>query len=199
MSTTEPPSPPAEPGLPGEPGPTAEPGASAETGQTAEPGHPLAPIRREGYFGGGRLLAADLRVVSLFADEARRSALQRLLGIPKADPSALVTLIALATAAEAIRRGMEGVSSPSRPSPIGLMTGVGVAKEVAYGIAGPAARETPYFGTLLVWAIIGTSTRFVVKKSLRGVRSVSHEARREFDHRYGHLIRPNRRRRRVVT
>ena len=160
--------------------------------------HPLSPIRPEGTFGGAELLLSDVRVLSRFADEARRRTLLRLFGIPKTDPSALVTLIALATAADAIRRGLGGVPGPSRPSATGWVTGVAVVKEVGYRVAGPWARESPFFGTLLAYALMGTAARFALRKSLHGVKSASHEARREFDHRYGHLIRPNRSRRQVV-
>jgi hypothetical protein len=156
--------------------------------------HPLAAIRPEGYFGGVELLASDVRVLSLFADEARRRSLQRLFGIPKTDKSGLVTLIVLLTAADAIRRGMEGVPSPSRPSPVGFITGVGLLKEVAYGVSGPWARDSPYFGTLLAFALVAGSARFVLRRSVRGAKSLSREARRNLNHRYGHLLRPNRQR-----
>lgn len=162
---------------------------------SSEPEHKLAPIRREGYFGGVGLLAADARVVLLFADEARRRALQRLLGISRVDKSGLETLIVLALLAGATRRRVEAVPKPSTPTLPSALAGVGLVKEAAYGIAGPWARESPYFGTLLVFAVMGASVRFGVRASTRGVRSLSHQARTEFDHRYGHLIRPNRPRR----
>jgi hypothetical protein len=159
---------------------------------TPEPPPPLVPIRREGYFGGVELLAADARVVLLFADEARRRALQRLLGISRTDKSGLETLIVLALVAGATRRRVEAVPKPSTPTLPGALAGVGLVKEVAYGIAGPWARESPYFGTLLAFALVGASVRLGVRASMRGVRGLSHQARHEFDHRYGHLIRPNR-------
>jgi len=159
---------------------------------TPEPPPPLVPIRREGYFGGVELLAADARVASLFADEARRRSIQRLFGIPKADKSGLLTLIALLTLAEAIRRQIEGVPRPTPPKPIGVMFGIGLVKEAAYGIAGPSARQSPYFGTLLAFALMGATARLGVRASTRGVRRASRQAFGEFEHRYGHLIRPNR-------
>jgi hypothetical protein len=158
----------------------------------SEAEHKLAPIRREGYFGGAGLLASDARVVSLFADEARRRLIQRLFGIPRTDKSGLVSLIALLTLADAARRQMEGISAPSPPTLPGVMFGIGLVKESAYRVAGPAARQSPYFGTLLALALMGATVRLGVRASTRGVRSLSHQARSEFDHRYGHLVRPNR-------
>jgi hypothetical protein len=161
-------------------------------GTAEEPPPPLVPIRREGYFGGVELLAADARVASLFADEARRRTMYRLFGIPKTDKSGLATLIALLTVAEAARRAMDGMSRPAPPTPIGVLFGIGLVKEAAYGIAGPSARQSPYFGTLLAFALMGASVRLGLRASTRGVRNLSHTARTDFVHRYGHLVRPNR-------
>jgi hypothetical protein len=142
--------------------------------------------------GGVELLAADARVASLFADEARRRSIHRLFGIPRTDKSGLVSLIALLTVAEAIRRRTEGMHRPSPPAPIGVMFGMGLVKESAYAIAGPWARDSPYFGTLLAFALMGATARLGVRGTTRRVKGLSHQARKEFDHRYGHLIRPNR-------
>jgi hypothetical protein len=168
---------------------------SAAEPQPTLPGaaeHKLAQIRREGYFGGAGLLASDARVVSLFANEARRRTMRRLFGIPVTDKSGLVTLIALVTLADAARRQMEGISAPNPPTLPGVLAGVGLVKELAFDVAGPWSRESPFFGTLLAYAVMGTAARFALRKSVRGIRAASHETRREFDHRYGHLIRPNR-------
>jgi hypothetical protein len=159
---------------------------------TPEPPPPLIPIRREGYFGGVELLAADARVASLFADEARRRTIQRLFGIPKANKSGVVTAIALLTLAEAIRRQIDAAPRPTPPKPIGVMFGIGLVKEAAYEIAGPSARQSPYFGTLLAFALMGASVRLGVRASTRGVSRASRKAFGEFEHRYGHLVRPNR-------
>jgi hypothetical protein len=153
---------------------------------------PLIPLRKEGYFGGIELLAADARVASLFADEARRRSMLRLFGIPKTDKSGLVTLIALLAAAEAIRRRTENVHRPPNPTLPGVMLGMGLVKEAAYDIAGPWARETPLFGTLLALALMGGTVRLGLRTSTRGVRRLTHQAGSEFAHRYGHLVRPNR-------
>ena len=154
---------------------------------------PLIPIRKEGYFGGVELLAADARVASLFADEARRRTMRRLFGIPTTDKSGLATLVALLTLGEAIRRRTNGYRRPN-PTVIGAVTGLGLVKELAYDIAGPWSRESSNFGTLLAFALMAASARVAVRSSVRGVRSVSHQGFSEFEHRYGHLIRPNRNR-----
>jgi hypothetical protein len=153
---------------------------------------PLAPIRREGYFGGLGLLAADMRVALLFADEARRRTLERLLGVSRVDKSGLETLIVLGLLGGGTRRRVQAVRRPKPPTPIGVMFGMGLVKEGAYAVAGPWARESPYFGTLLGFALIGASTRYVARKSTRRVGALTRKGFHEFEHRYGHMIRPNR-------
>jgi hypothetical protein len=152
----------------------------------------LARIRPEGYFGGARLLAADAQVATMLANEARRRAMRRMFGIPVDTSSAIATLIALGALVEAIRRQAEKV--PSRPSPDYGLIGLGILRETAYDIAGPASRSSRYFGTLLGVALIGGATRIAVRKSARGARVVTHRATAEFNHRYGSLIRRNLRR-----
>jgi hypothetical protein len=144
-------------------------------------------------FGGARLLAADARVVYLLADDARRRAIERVFGIPRDEKSGLLTLFALAALGSALQSRVPG--RPSRPGLSGVMFGFGAVAEAAYDIAGPSSRESPYFGTLLAFALAGAATRVAVRKTAHGVRGVSHEAYREFHHRYGHLIRRNPRRR----
>jgi hypothetical protein len=153
---------------------------------------PLVPTPKEGYFGGARLLAADIRIASLFADEARRRTMQRVFGIPRGDKSGLATLIALVALGETLRRRTEGISAPSTPTVPGVVVGVSLVRELAYDIAGPWSRESPYFGTLLALALIGGTARMAVRGSAHQVRALSHKGIAEFEHRYGHLIRPNR-------
>ncbi|HET6865525.1 MAG TPA: hypothetical protein VFH80_06360 [Solirubrobacteraceae bacterium] len=152
----------------------------------------LAPIRPEGFFGGARLLAADARVVSLLADDARRRTMERMFGIPRDQKSGLVTLIALGAVGSALQSRVPG--RPSRPGVSGTTFGFGMLLEAAYRLGGPEARESSNFATLLALALAGAGARVAVRKTVHGVRGVSHQAYAEFHHRYGHLIRPNRRR-----
>ncbi len=174
-------------GLPSVAGMTASSPLSAAGPVQAE----LAPIRPEGYFGGIRLLAADARVATLLLEEARCRAMERLFGIPRDEKSGLATVIALATLAGALRARMP--NRPSRPGVSDLAFGFGLLRESAYDVAGPWSRESSYFGTLLAFALLGAGARFAVRGPTRRVRAVTHEAYAEFHHRYGHLIRPNRR------
>jgi hypothetical protein len=131
--------------------------------------------------------------VYLLADDARRRAIERMFGIPRDEKSGLLTLFALAAVGSALKSRAPG--RPSRPGVSGSVFGFGMLLEAAYDVAGPSARESSYFGPLLALALTGAAGRVVVRKTVHGVRGMSHEAYAEFHHRYGHLIRPNRRRR----
>ena len=157
----------------------------------------LARLRPEGYFGGIRLLLADARVVTLLLDDARRRTMERLFGIPREEDSVLITLIALAMLGRALQSRTP--KRPARPTVSDAAIGFGALREAAYDVAGPWSRESPGFGPLLAFALLGASTRFVARGTTRRARAVGHEAYREFHHRYGHLIRPNRRRKTAAT
>jgi hypothetical protein len=115
-----------------------------------------------------------------------------VFGIPRDEKSGLITLFALAAVISALQDRAPG--RPSRPGVSGSVFGFGMLLEAAYDVAGPSARESSYFGPLLAFALAGAGARVVVRKTSHGVRGVSHQAYREFHHRYGHLIRRNRRR-----
>jgi hypothetical protein len=152
----------------------------------------LARIRPEGFFGGARLLAADARVAYLLADEGRRRTMERLFGIPRDEPSGVATVVALMVLAQVVR---SHTPQPKfRPTVNDVAFGFGALREAAYDVAGPWARESSYFGTLLAFALVAGTARAAMRKSSHGASGLSHQAYREFHHRYGHLIRRNRRR-----
>jgi hypothetical protein len=118
--------------------------------------------------------------------------MERVFGIPRDEKSGLLTLFALAAVGSAMQSRVP--SRPSRPGVPGTAFGFGTLAEAAYKVGGPQARESPGFAALVAFALAATGARAAVRKTAHGVRGVSHEAYREFHHRYGHLIRPNRRR-----
>ena len=105
--------------------------------------------------------------------------MERLFGIPRDESSGLITLIALAALAPGHPR--PGPRSPGRPTVSDVAFGFGVLRESAYDVAGPWSRESSYFGTLLAFALLGASTRFVARGPLRRAKAVGHEAHVEFN------------------
>jgi hypothetical protein len=130
--------------------------------------------------------------VYLLADDARRRAIERVFGIPRDEKSGLLTLFALAAVGSALQTRVP--SRPTRPGVSDVVFGFGAVREAAYDVAGPWARESSYFGTLLAFALVGATAGVAVRKTVHGVKGVSHQAYAEFHHRYGHLIRRNPRR-----
>jgi hypothetical protein len=145
-------------------------------------------------FGGARLLFSDIRVAFLLLNEARNRILVRLFGV-STDTSFLVTIIAVGTLAETIHsKAVRVLGVQARPSLGDTMIGAAVLKESIHGIAGARSRDTPFLATLIAFAVLGRSFRPALGASFRGVKASSHRARAGFDHRYGHLVRPGRRR-----
>ncbi len=144
-----------------------------------------------GYFSGGRLLVSDTRLTLLLLNEARYHTIKRVFGTPRKD-SALVTIIAVGVLSAAVRsKAAELVKGPT-PSLAGAMLGAGMVNESVRGLAGVAPGDSVLFTTLIAMALVGAAVRPVARASWRGAKTMSHQARADFDHRYGHLIRPNR-------
>lgn len=140
-------------------------------------------------YGGARLLVSDIRVAFLLLDEARHAVVVRLFGVDR-DDSMLISIIALATAARAAH-DMAGrvVKLDARPSASDSMLGLSMLRESAHWLAGDRYRDTPIFGTLIALAFASASVRPMVRASVRGAKTASHQARFGFDKRYGHLFR----------
>jgi hypothetical protein len=145
-----------------------------------------------GYFSGARLLATDARVTLLLLREIRGRACERLFGVSRED-SALVTFVALATLAHAVRNNVhEAMTGPWAPTRSDAVIGMGALKEGVHWIAGDWSREVPVLPALILASVIGHHLRPWLGLSLHDVRAVSHRIRTDFDRRYGHLIRQNR-------
>ena len=127
-------------------------------------------------------------------NDARYRTIERLFGVPR-EQSNLVTLIALAVLAEAAHDKAERVlRGPGGPTRTETALGAGVLRESLKGLAGPASSDTPLFGTLVAIAVLGGLSRPALGRSVRGIRVFSDRTRLSFNHRYGHLIGPDRRR-----
>lgn len=153
----------------------------------------------DGYFAGARQLASDARIAFLLLREARGRTCERLFGVSR-DDSALVTLIALATLAGAAHSKLHDViAAPGVPTSSDTFIGAGVLKEAIHLMAGDWSRETPIIPVVIVAAVVGHHLRPWARVSVHDIRAAAHVVRRDFDRRYGHLIRPNRRRRSMAA
>jgi hypothetical protein len=153
------------------------------------------PVAPDGWFSGADQVATDARVMLLLLRDARNRACARLFGVSEQD-AGLVTIIALALLAHAANRKAHEVLKPIRSIRRGdAWLAEGVLSEGLYRIGGESSREAPVLGSVVLAAVLVNSLRPPLRDALRDVRFRAHRFRLEFDHRYGHLIRPNRPRR----
>lgn len=133
-------------------------------------------------------LVTDLRVGFMLANEARYRTLERLFGVRR-DQANLLTLVVLGMLLQATHdkadQWLRGIGGPTRADAV---LGAGVFKELLCEVGGPASRDTPAFGTLVVVGLVGGMSGPALRRSLRGITTFSHRARASFNHRYGRLI-----------
>ena len=138
------------------------------------------------------MLLVDLRGALLLLNEARCRTVERLFGVRR-DQVNLTTVIALLLVADQVHRRTEQLRPGRRVSVTDYAIGAGAIRESIYGIAGPASRDTPLVGTLIVLATLGGLLRPPVIRSIHGMKTSSRRAHTMFLGRYGHLIGHNRR------
>jgi hypothetical protein len=155
----------------------------------AERGIAMRSAPREGP-GGSQLLATDFRVMTLLLHNAHRRVTMRVLGVSEADAD-LAGLIAVAVAAHAIgKRTRRMLRAPGQPSATDFMFGGAGVREVMRAIIGSPADQTPYFGALLMLALLAGPSRRAVAESMRSFEGGMHRMNSGFHHRYGYLVDP---------
>jgi hypothetical protein len=156
----------------------ATPGA-ARTGRREEQGLAFNPDDVHG----ARLLFVDMTVRSLLAREARQRVVTRMFGVPKADQSFLATMILLAAAVTVLR----GVVARPLPHPSGGDAAIGGFALIGAlrGLAGPTARNVPFAGVLIAFALLAHVFRPAVAGTVREARALARGGRAKFDARYG--------------
>lgn len=150
------------------------------------------PVAPGGWFSGAEQLTSDTRVILLLLQDARNRACARLFGVSEQD-AGVVTIIALALLAHAAHRKAHEVLRPIRAMRRrDAWIAEGVLNEGFYRIAGDSSRDVPLIGSLILASVLVHRSRPVAQRSLHELRVGAHRLRLEFDHHYGHLIRPNR-------
>jgi hypothetical protein len=173
----------------------------ARRASTATPGTVQAGARQaqgEAFnrdeVGGAKLLFVDVRVRSLVIGEARRRVVTRVFGIPRDEQSFLVTMILIGAVGK-VFRDFAALPRPPRPSGADAAIGGSLLNATLRGIAGAPSRNMPLAGALIAFAVLAHSLRPALFGSARDVHALERKVRAASDARYGHLIRPARRRR----
>ncbi len=152
----------------------------------------VVPTGAGAQTGGTKMLLVDLRGGLLLLNEARCRTVERAFGVRR-DQVNLTTVIALLLVAEQVRRRTEQLKPGRRASLSDYAIGAGALRESIYSVAGPASRDTPLVGTLIILAIFGGLARQPVVRSIHGVKTSSRRLHTTFLRRYGHLIGRSRR------
>jgi len=153
---------------------------------------PPAPAAHPGPEPELRLFISDLEVAYHLLTEARYRTLERLFGVSR-DQANLLTVVALLTLAESMRRSAERVSNVQGPSRADTMLGAAVLREAVYGVGGVTADQTRMFGVLVAIAVVARLSAPAVRSAVHNVRTGSQRLQSGFRHRYGQLIRRPRR------
>jgi hypothetical protein len=120
--------------------------------------------------GAASSLFGDAIIAFLLFNEVRHRFVAWLFGVSRED-SNRVTVIAVGSLAEGLSSSAARVLSvPALPSVAAAAIGAAALKETANSVAGDWSRTTPHFGTLIAFAVLGTSFGPLLSGSFRGVR-----------------------------
>jgi hypothetical protein len=120
--------------------------------------------------GFARLFFGDAAIVFLLLNDVRHRTISRVFGVSR-DDSNLVTVLAVGSAAVAVHGTASRVRAIRRyPSGSDSVIGAAVLREAALGIAGEPSRAVPAAGALVALALVGRSSRPVLRGAFRTTR-----------------------------
>lgn len=131
-------------------------------------------------------LETDLRISFLLLNEWRYRTMKSAFGLSR-EQSNLATFVLLGMLAASTKKQTQKFTSgpPPMPSPVDTVLGISLMREVVQTIAGPAARDTSMFGTLVAVAAMGGVATPIVRRAIRRGESGMHNFTVAFRHRYG--------------
>jgi hypothetical protein len=118
--------------------------------------------------GAALLLLEDLRVATLLLNAARYRALERWLGLNRTQAN-LLTLVALATVADAAQRQTARLVAPGAPGAADFALGAAAAESALLSLAGRAASGAAPGSLLLTIAVLYKLLGAPSRRALRGV------------------------------
>ena len=141
----------------------------------------------------GHVFLSDARLAAGVLNQARYRSLSRVFGVSREEANLLTFVLALGAAGAAHETARRIVRGPFRWSGSDAALGGFLVREAGFGIAGPAAREVPLFGTLVAVAMIGGLGIPQLRRGLRGIRATEHRVREQRMRIYGAAQRPGQR------
>jgi hypothetical protein len=120
-------------------------------------------------FGTGQLFLADSRLIFLVLNHLRYQALHRVFGVSR-EQANLLTVILLAAVADGAYHSARRVTH-IRPRVAGGDAALGAiaVRDTALRLTGPAGREIPGFGALVVFAIAGAVALPGLRRAAHGI------------------------------
>jgi len=110
----------------------------------------------------------------LVLNEIRHRIVASVFGVAREDSNAM-SVVAVGSLAEGLQGGAARVLAAGAIPPVAAaVIGAAAIRETVQTIAGPSSRTVPFFGGLLVVAVLGTSFGPLVRGSLHGARSAGH-------------------------
>jgi hypothetical protein len=136
--------------------------------------------------GANRAFADDALIVLMLLNRARRRVVTDVFGVSElsGEESLLITLIALAALGRAFGEATPTVPRPSRPSPVNIVMGAALIKDVGNRIAGSSSRVPGFVGLVafaLIWryhplargsARLARGSAHLVEASERRIRAI---------------------------
>ena len=133
--------------------------------------HPATGVgaERGAALGSAPLFPSDPRAALLLVNEARYVAVQGAFGVRR-DQVNLMTLVTALTLAEGVRQQVRRLHRPTRGD---VILADGALNALGAQVAGPYAREIPFFAALLGAAAAGTVATRVLRYTAPDVRAAS--------------------------
>jgi hypothetical protein len=142
--------------------------------------HPQFTRERVEELGGARLFPSDPRAGFVLLNEGRYLAIQGVFGVRREQVN-LMTAIAALMLAEAARARTERLRSwLPRPTRANVLLADGLLNSFGQQIAGPVARETPFFAALIGAAAVGAVAARVLEHASRDIEAASRRIKLSF-------------------
>ena len=129
----------------------------------------------EGELSAARAFSSDALMALAVMNEARYLVLRRYFGVSREQANLLTAVVVFAGADAAYATMRHTLRAPMSGADVTM--GTLVLREVAYGFAGPRAREVPFFGALVTAGVLGSLVLPSVREGLRHVRRTERRIR----------------------
>jgi len=120
------------------------------------------------------LLVGDAIVVLLLLNEARRRIVARVFGV-SGGSSIAVSVVVIGLVAKALHASLARVRRVLvRPSLGDAIIGGGAVKEITHRVAGDWSRDTPFFGGMVIVAVLDKSFGPMLRGAYNAVQGALH-------------------------